>query len=181
MVEEGVRDYQLAKRKAIHRLNLPSDKNLPSNDEVETALAEYLRLFHAARVDRHVQRLRQLALEAMQFLERFEPRLVGAVLGGTVAADVPIQLHVTADAPETVRLWLQEQGIPFEQGERRLRFGGDRQVLLPQFRFTADGVAIELCVFGREDAREAPLSPVDGKPMKRANRRDVEQLLMQAE
>ncbi|MEK7261850.1 MAG: hypothetical protein AAB346_03395 [Pseudomonadota bacterium] len=180
MVEEGVRDYQLAKRKAIQRLNLPWDKNLPGNDEVEAALADYLRLFHGARLDADVRRLRRLALDAMQFLERFDPRLVGAVVSGTVTADAPIQLHVTVDTPEAVRLWLQEHGIPFEQGERLARFSGERQETVPQFRFTADGVTVELYVFALEDAREAPLSPVDGKPMKRANRRDVEQLLAQA-
>jgi hypothetical protein len=177
MVEEGVRDYQLAKRKAIHRLNLPSDKNLPSNEEIEAALADYLRLFRGQRLDTEVRRLRRLALEAMRFLERFNPRLVGAVLSGTVTADAPVQLHVTADAPEEIGLWLQEQDIPYEQTERRVRFGGERIETLPLYHFTADDVTVELYVFGREEARETPLSPVDGKPMKRASRRDVENLL----
>lgn len=177
VVEEGVRDYHAAKRKAIHRLNLPSDKNLPGNDEVEAAVAEYLRLFRGARRDSDLRRLRTLALEAMDFLKRFEPRLVGAVLSGNVTADTPIQFHVTADAPEEVRLWLHDRTIPFEQGERHLRFGGERQETVPLFRFTADDVTIEMYVFAREDARETPLSPVDGRPMKRANRREVERLL----
>lgn len=177
VVEEGVRDYHAAKRKAIHRLNLPSDKNLPGNDEVEAAVAEYLRLFRGARRDSDLRRLRTLALEAMDFLKRFEPRLVGAVLSGNVTTDTPIQFHVTADAPEEVRLWLHDQTIPFEQGERHLRFGGERQETVPLFRFTADDVTIEMYVFAREGVRETPLSPVDGRPMKRANRREVERLL----
>ena len=177
MVEEGVRDYQLAKRKAIHRLNLPWDKHLPSNEEIEAALADYLRLFRGQRLDTEVRRLRRLALEAMQFLGRFDPRLVGAVLSGIVTAGVPVQLHVTADTPEEIGLWLQEQGIPYEQTERRVRFGGERSETLPLYHFTADGVTVELYVFGRAGIRETPLSPVDGKPMKRANRREVENLL----
>lgn len=177
VVEEGVRDYHAAKRKAIHRLNLPNDKNLPGNDEIEAAVAEYLRLFRGARRDTDLRRLRALALEAMDFLARFEPRLVGAVLSGNITADTPIQFHVTADAPEEVRLWLHDRAIPFEQGERRLRFGGERQETVPLFRFSADDVTIEMCVFAREGARELPLSPVDGRPMKRANRREVERLL----
>lgn len=179
MVEESVRDYQLAKRKAIQRLNLPWDKNLPGNAEIEAALTDYLRLFHGTRLEADLRRLRRLALDAMRFLERFDPRLVGAVLGSAVVADTPIQLHITADTPETVRLWLQEHGIPFEQSERYMRFGGERQENVPQFRFTADGITVELYVFALEDARAAPLSPVDGRPMKRASRRDVEHLLAQ--
>ncbi len=177
VVEEGVRDYHAAKRKAIARLNLPSDKNLPGNDEIETAVAEYLRLFRGTRRDTDLKRLRQLALEAMDFLARFEPRLVGAVLSGNITADTPIQFHVTADTPEEVGLWLHDRTIPFEQGERRVRFGGERQETMPLFRFSADDVTIEMVVFAREDARELPLSPVDGRPIKRANRREVERLL----
>ncbi len=177
VVEEGVRDYHAAKRKAIARLNLPSDKNLPGNDEIEAAVAEYLRLFRSARRDTDLKRLRGIALEAMDFLKRFEPRLVGAVLSGNITADTPIQFHVTADTPEEVGLWLHDQRIPFEQSERRVRFGGERQETVPLFRFNADDVTIEMCVFAREDARELPLSPVDGRPMKRANRREVERLL----
>jgi len=177
MVEEDVHDYQIAKRKAIHRLNLPWDKNLPGNDEIEMARVDYLRLFRGRRLDADVRRLRRLALEAMEFLAGFDPRLVGEVLSGHVTPASSIQLHLTADSPEALRLWLQERTIPFEQTDRRLRFGGDRQATVPLFRFSADGVAIELCVFGREAARETPLSPVDGRPMKRANRRQLEQLL----
>lgn len=177
MVEEEVHDYQIAKRKAIHRLNLPWDKNLPGNDEIEAARADYLRLFRSRRLDADVRRLRGLALEAMDFLQRFEPRLVGEVLTGHVTPASAIQLHLIADSPETLRLWLQEHAIPFEQSDRRLRFGGDRQATVPLFRFAADGVGVELCVFGREAARETPLSPVTGRPMKRTNRREVERLL----
>ncbi len=177
MVEEDVHDYQIAKRKAIHRLNLPSDKNLPGNDEIEAARADYLRLFRGQRLGADVRRLRRLALEAMDFLQHFEPRLVGEVLSGHVTPESSIQLHLIVESPEALGLWLQDHAIPFEQFDRRLRFGGDRQETVPLFRFAADGVGVELCVFGREAARETPLSPVDGRPMKRANRREVERLL----
>jgi len=38
-------------------------------------------------------------------------------------------------------------------------------------------VPVELCVFNHRQVRETPLSPVDGKPMKRAYLREVENLL----
>lgn len=176
MAEEGVNDFQTAKRKAALRLGLPETKHLPGNEEIEAALQEYLRLFHAGRLSQSLPRFRALAAEAMRFLARFEPRLVGPILSGTVTASTTIELHITADTPEEVGFWLQEHGIPYEQGDRRLRFGGDRYETFPAYRFTADGVAVELCVFARHAARETPLSPVDGKPMKRANLREVENL-----
>ena len=177
MAEEGVRDFQAAKRKAAARLGLPETKHLPGNDEVDAALQEYLRLFHAGRLTQSVQRLRGLAAEAMRFLAKFEPRLVGSVLSGTVTSASAIELHLTADTPEEIGFWLQEHSIPFEQTDRRLRFGGERHEIFPAYRFTADNVPVELCVFDRREARETPLSPVDGKPMKRANLREVENLM----
>jgi hypothetical protein len=179
MAEEGVRDYQLAKRRAIERLDLPQERHLPSNEEVESALREYLALFQSARLQQDTRRLRAVARDAMRFFERLEPRLVGAVLSGTVTRFTEVQLHVAADSVEEVGWLLDEHHIPYEQDQRRLRFGGDRVETVPAFRFTADGVPIELDVFTHERAREAPLSPVDGKPMRRANLREVEALLSQ--
>jgi len=179
MAEEGVRDFQTAKRKAAARLGLPETKHLPGNDEVDAALQEYLRLFHGGRIDQSVRRLRELAADAMRFLSKFDPRLVGPVLSGSVTSATEIEIHLTADTSEEVGFWLQEHRIPFVQTDRRLRFGGDRQETFPAYRFTADNVPIELCIFDRREVRESPLSPVDGKPMKRANLREVENLLNQ--
>ena len=177
MAEEGVSDFQTAKRKAAARLGLPETKHLPGNEEVESALQEYLRLFHGGRLSHSVRRLRELAAEAMGFLAKFEPRLVGPVLSGTVTSASAIELHLTADTPEEIGFWLDEHGIPYTQADRRLRFGGERYETFPAYSFTADDVPVELCVFDHREARETPLSPVDGKPMKRANLREVENLI----
>jgi hypothetical protein len=180
MAEEGVSDFHAAKRKAADRLGVPESKHLPGNDEVHNALQLYLQLFHSGKLSQTLQRLRQLAAEGMHFLEKFEPRLVGSVLSGAVTAATEIQLHITADSPEEVGFWLDEHHIPYEQSERRLRFGGDRYETFPAYRFTADEITVEMCIFDHRNGRETPLSPVDGKPMKRANLREVESLVAPA-
>lgn len=177
MAEEGVRDFQAAKRKAANRLNLSETRFLPTNEEVQAALAQHLQLFHGAALARDVRRLRVLAVEAMRFLADFDPRLVGPVLSGTVTPESEIQLHICADAPEQVSVFLQEQRIPFRLTERRLRFGGDRYETVSTYRFTADAVAVELYVFDPRRARETPLSPIDGRPMRRAGVKELEALL----
>lgn len=176
MAEEGVRDYHAAKRRAVGRLNLPDEKHLPGNQEVEQALADYLRLFQTEKHGARARQLRHMALEAMRLLARFEPRLVGAVLSGTVTSGSAIELHLTADTPEEVGFFLTDHHIPHEQRDHRLRFGGDRIETAPAFRFIADGVPVELTVFSPVAARETPLSPVDGRPMRRAGAREIERL-----
>lgn len=175
MAEEGVQDFFSAKRKAVARLNLPESKNLPSNQEVDEALRAHLALFHPELSATRL-RLREVAADAMAFIADFEPRLSGSVLSGTVTKFSEIQLHVAADSPEEVGLFLQEHGIPYDEIDRRVRFG-DRAVDLPAYRFSAGGVPVELCVFSRESIREAPISPVDGKPMKRAGLKEVQHLI----
>jgi hypothetical protein len=44
-------------------------------------------------------------------------------------------------------------------------------------RFEVDDQAIEATVFPTDGIRQAPVSPVDGKPMRRAAAADVEALL----
>lgn len=177
MAEEGVRDYQMAKRKASARLNLAEPRDLPTNEEIEAALSDHLRLFHSSTLAENVRRLRKIAAEAMGFLAPFDPRLVGPVLAGTVTPGSEIQLHISADTPEQVTLFLQEHNIPFELGERRVRFGGERYLAVSTLDFVAGGVTIELSVFNPRAARETPLSPVDGRPMRRGSLKDVEALL----
>jgi hypothetical protein len=176
MAEEGVLDFHAAKRKAAERLNLPETRQLPSNQEIEQALTEHLQLFHAKDLPQTLQHLRRLAVDAMRFLERFEPRLVGSLLSGNVTRFSEIQLLVTADNPEIVAFFLQEHGIPYEETSKRLRFGGDRSEMVPVYGFLAEDTAIEVSVLTPKVAREAPLSPVDSRPMKRAALKEVEAL-----
>ena len=83
MVEEGLRDYYAAKRKAALRVGAPGTRNMPRNTEVEAALQSYQKLFYGDRQTARLRELRSEALEAMRFFEQFEPRLVGSVLTGT--------------------------------------------------------------------------------------------------
>ena len=136
--------------------------------------------FHARDLPDALRTHLEVAVEAMHLLERFSPRLTGPMLNGLVTPFAEIPIHAFPDDPEQLAVWLHEHGIPFEENNRRLRFGGDRQETFPAYRFTADDVPVELCVFDRLEAREAPLSPVDGKPMKRANLREVENLMSEA-
>ena len=93
LLENGSRDFHAAKQKAAHQLGATDTKSLPSNSEIENALIEYQRLFRSSSQPGHLNRLRGIALEAMNFLGIFKPRLVGGVLNGTADAHSVIRLH----------------------------------------------------------------------------------------
>ena len=177
MIEHGHEDYGFAKRKAAERFGVTDNAVLPKNIEIEDALAEYQRLFGA---EDHIETLyaqRQVALEAMRRLQEFEPRLVGAVLSGTATEHSEVQIHLFADRAESVAIRLMDQGIPHEVTERRVKMNAERVLAYPGVSFEIDAQPVEATVFPMDAIRQAPVSPVDGKPMRRASVNEVEQLL----
>lgn len=178
MSDTGLRDFALAKRKAAEKLHLPHNtRNLPSNQDIEQALMAYQRLFRGTSQAEALQGLRQNALHAMRLLETFRPRLVGAVLYGSADEHSPINLHLFAHTAEEVGLFLMEQNIPCQLDDRRVKFSPGRFRSLPVYRFVAGEHKIELTVFPYDDIRQAPLSPVDGRPMARADIDEVKRLI----
>lgn len=177
MAEEGLHDFAIAKRKAAAQHGVSGGKNLPGNDEIEAALLEYQRLFRAHRQPRALQQLRQSALQAMRLLEEFRPCLVGPILNGGADEHTPVYLHLFADTAEEVLIFLLQQQIPFEQGERRVQYANGKSELLPKFSFIAGDTEIQLTVFPPKGRRQAPLSPVDGRPQQRAERTQLEALM----
>ena len=177
MAEHGIRDFLFAKRKAAERFGVVDGAVLPRNSEIEDALAEYQRLFGG---EQHVESLyaqRLAAAEAMRALGDFQPRLVGAVLTGTATEHAHVQLHVFADRAETVAFRLMDQGIPYEMGEKRLKLNAERVLLQPTIELEIDAQPVEIVVFPVDGIRQSPVSPVDGRPMRRADLAEVEALL----
>mgnify|MGYP000524714260 CR=1 FL=1 len=59
-----------------------------------------------------------------------------------------------------------------------MRFGGERSEMVPVYSFVAEDTVIEISVFTPAGAREAPLSPVDGRPMIRVRLKEVASLII---
>lgn len=178
IAEGGINDFAFAKRKAALRLGVSeTNRNLPGNQEVEEALITHQRLFRADIQPRRLQALREAALQAMRMLAPFRPRLVGAVLDGTADEHSPVRLHLFAETPERVDLFLMERGIPFHHDERSYRSSPEVRERRPLIRFVAGDVTIELTLFPEQGIRQPPLSPTDGRPMRRADTEAVAALL----
>ncbi|WP_049622474.1 hypothetical protein [Frateuria defendens] len=181
MSEHGIRDFHHAKIKASERLGIHDAQALPRNHEIEQALREHQRIFHGERQPQLLQERREAAVEAMRFLHRFEPRLVGAVLEGTADAHSAVCLHVFSDDPDAVTLFLGEHGVPVETQTRRLRVSRDEQVEYPVLLFAADNLPFDLTVLPRDALRQAPLDRIAERPMRRAALPAVEELLAEGE
>lgn len=180
MAESGIADYHQAKLKAAERLGIRDDASLPRNTEIEAALRQYQRLFGRDSAG-ELRRRREAALEALRFFRAFEPRLVGPVLDGTADARSPVLLHLHADDPEAVHRFLVEHDVPAQSRSRRLRLDRHRDRDCPVWVFSADGLPFDVTVLPHDVLRQAPLSPVDEKPMRRANLAQLRELLLEDE
>jgi hypothetical protein len=177
MAEEMLHDFRIAKQKACERLGYDGRSGLPGNEEIQAALQQYISLFKSGTQPGLLHDLRRAALEAMEFLQSFQPRLVGAVLKGTADKSSTINLHVFADPAESVLQFLIDKNIPYDLGNRRFvyRTGREEDVILCEFH--AGERRFELSLFPLIGLREPPASTVDGKPIARASIQEVKALL----
>ena len=181
MAVGGIRDFHQAKLKAAQRLGIFDDASLPRNREIEDALREYQRLFQGDATANALRRRREAARHALDFFAAFDPRLVGPVLEGTADANTPVALHLYSDDAGAVARCLDERGIPAEARSRRVRLDRERDFDAEVWVFAADGLTFDLAVLPRDALRQAPLSPVDEKPMRRASAAQLRALLAEGE
>ncbi|KAF1703768.1 hypothetical protein [Pseudoxanthomonas kaohsiungensis] len=181
MAEGGIRDFHQAKLKAAARLGIHDDASLPRNREIEDALREYQRIFLGQGQARALRQRREAAVRALEFLAPFEPRLVGPVLDGTADSTSPVLLHAYTDDVDAVARFLDEHGIPAEPRERQLRLDRERRADLPVWVFSAEDLAFDITVLPLHALRQAPLSSVDERPMRRASLAQLRQLLAEDE
>ena len=177
IVNHGVRDYRVAKQKAAERLSVNSRGSLPGNAEIEAAVAEHLQLFGGEAHDDRLRLMRVAALSAMELLAAFTPRLVGPVLSGTADENSVVNLHLFADSPESVALELEQIGVSYRTYERRLKSRRNQVEPYSGFEFNHGSNAIQATVFPVDGIRQAPMSPIDGKPMRRADAGAVQAML----
>jgi hypothetical protein len=177
IVNQGIRDFGLAKKKAAERLGLRDRGSLPGNAEIELAVSEHLQLFAGDSHTDLLQTMRQAALSAMEMLSPFTPRLVGPVLNGTADANSAVNLHVFADSAESVAYALEQNGLNYRPYERRLKSRRGRAETYAGFEFHHGEASVQATVFPVDGIRQAPISPVDGKPMRRADEKAVRDLL----
>lgn len=181
IAESGIRDFHQAKLKAAQRLGIHDDASLPRNREIEEALREYQRLFQSDSQSGELRRRREAALRALEFFAPFDARLVGPVLDGTADGNSPVHLQLYTDDAEAVPRFLDDHRIPAETRNRRIRLDRERTLDCPVWLFSAEELSFDLTVLPHAALRQAPLSSIDEKPMRRASASQLQALLVEEE
>lgn len=173
MYGEEVKQYFTAKRLAAKRLlgkhgakglrYRPID--LPSNGEIKSALLELVEDIEGDDRTRRLFAMRVTAVEAMEHLLPFLPRLIGSVATGHVRAGSDIDLHVFAEDPSDVTAHVKKLGWVHDvQHVSILKHGKVQEfthVHVP------DRYPLELTVYAPRELGQRPRSSTDGKPIVR--------------
>ena len=150
IAEHGLVDWGQAKRKAVRQLLLPDTTGLPSNDEIEAALADHHALFGS---EAHVATLRRQRLEALAWMRRlaaWDPVLVGGVAAGWATEHSEVRLELAADDPKAVEIELAGKGVAYAALPPR---EGDAPTVL---RVESSRIAIRIAIFTEAQRRNRP-------------------------
>jgi hypothetical protein len=154
IVEHGITDWSMAKRKAARKLMLPESAALPSNDELVAALIEHHALFGG---EEHVACLRSQREEGLLWMRRlaaWEPLLVGGVAAGWATAHSDVRIELVADDPKAIEIELASQGVAYSslppKGDDERPAGGT------QLRIESARAAIRLSILTPQQRRNRP-------------------------
>jgi hypothetical protein len=168
MYGEEVKQYFTAKRLAGQqggRALRYRPIDLPSNGEIKSALLELVEDIEGDDRTRRLFAMRVTALEAMEHLLPFLPRLIGSVATGHVRAGSDVDLHVFAEDSSDVTAHVKRLGWVHEvQHVSILKHGRVHEfthVHVP------DRYPLELTVYAPRELGQRPRSSTDGKPIVR--------------
>ena len=113
ILEHGISDWSLAKRKAAHQLMLDARAALPGDDEIEDALGAHQSLFGGAAQAEALARMRGEALRWMRELAAWSPRLTGGVAAGWAGDHNEIRIELVVDDAKPVELALINRGVAY--------------------------------------------------------------------
>jgi len=164
VVEEGL-NFGPAKHRAVRELGLPGRTPLPSNDEVEAQVREYIELFCADTQPQELRALREHALDWMGRLAEFRPHLGGAIWHGWATRLSDIELALFCDDPKSAEIGLINQNLRFEVQSQTGMHGQPVDVLsLHSFcRELGEDIGVHLRIYDLQDLRGALLPDAQGR------------------
>lgn len=178
MAVDGINEFALAKRKAAREAGAAETRNLPSNDEVETALHAYLQLYQADEHPARLGHLRTCALEMMRTLSRFNPYLSGPVLEGNAGRYAEIDLHLFTDGAKDVEFFMLNTKLEYQVRDRRVHRGNSPDTI-SVYSVRTEAAEFEISVFAQHDLRMNLRASTHGRTFRHAGLESVEAMLKQ--
>lgn len=170
MVQDGVTDMALAKKKAARLLGIETTMDWPDDGEVEAELRLYRALYQSDEHAGLLCALRETARDVMRLLSPFRTYLTGSVLDGTAGEHSVIDIQVFLDSAKEIEIFLLDHGIDFEHAQPRSERAEAVLVI------STDVADVNLIVYPSQMERVS-LKYRDGRPRERMRLAALEAML----
>ncbi len=148
IIEDGLPNYQSAKLKAANRFGISnSECYLPCNEEIDDAMRQHHLIYSGIQQKQWITKQRRVALEAMEFLEAFSPRLTGPVLSGVSGQHATVVVHVFSDTPEAIIIRLLDAEVSFVEKSHDVMSTKGKLESFSRLCLDVDDTAIEVLMF----------------------------------
>ncbi len=165
VVEEGL-GFGPAKHRALKALGLPARTALPSNDEVEEQVREYIEIFCADTQPEELRALREHARQWLVRLAEFRPHLGGAVWHGWATRLSDIDLALFCDDPKAVEIALINRNLRYEV-QTQTGIHGEPVDVLSLHSFCPgleEDIGVHLRIYDLQGLRGALVADAQGRP-----------------
>lgn len=120
IMEEGIKDYFFAKRKAAKSLGLNENVSLPTNLQIDKAIEEFHKIFNQDTNIEFLEHFKDQALNVMDLFKSFKPHLMNELTKGIIPKFPEIKINLFADNIKDIEYVLLNSEISYEFSETKM-------------------------------------------------------------
>ena len=117
IVESGLTDWQLARRKAAKQWSTAPTVREPSDAQIIEEIKHYHALYQPEEHAAQLAAQREEALSWMEFFEQFSPRLTGPVAEGWAHAESEIRIELNPPDEKLFEILLINENVQYSLSE----------------------------------------------------------------
>jgi len=126
IMEEGIKDYLFAKKKAAKSLGLNENANLPTNSQIDKAIDDFNKIFNPNIDIEFLQQFKTQALEVMNVFKNFKPHLMSQLSEGIIPKFPEIKINLFADNLKDVEYVLLNSRMSYDFKEVKMNIKDNR-------------------------------------------------------
>jgi hypothetical protein len=126
IMEEGIKDYLYAKKKAAKSLGINENANLPTNSQIDKAIDEFNKIFNPNIDIEFLQQFKTQALELMSIFKNFKPHLMNQLSQGIIPKFPEIKINLFADNLKDVEYVLLNSELSYDFKEVKMNAKGGK-------------------------------------------------------
>ena len=153
IMEEGIKDYLYAKKKAAKSLGFNENVNLPTNSQIDKAINDFNKIFNPNIDIEFLQHFKTQALEVMDIFKNFKPHLMNQLSQGIIPKFPEIKINLFADNLKDVEYVLLNSELSYDFKEVKMNTKEGKQSIkfIPTIYLENLSIPAEIKVYFEND------------------------------